>query len=174
MMFVTMCLFGNVGLSISIVMLNKMVYTYYGFPNITMTCLHFVFTSIGMFICKLAGVFQAKSLPILKMLPISLTFCGFVVLTNLSLQANTVGTYQIIKCMTMPVIMVLQAFFYSRTFSTPVRICVVCIRFILQCQSIRCICTHLFIYIYSGRQWCGTATIEWDSFKKHLTTVRIC
>ncbi len=57
--FVTMCLVGNIALCISIVMLNKMVYTYYGFPNITMTYLHFIFTAVGMYICKIAGVFQA-------------------------------------------------------------------------------------------------------------------
>ncbi len=27
--------------------------------------------------------------------------------------------------------------------------------------------------IYSGRQWCGTATAEWDSFKNHLKMIRI-
>ncbi len=25
----------------------------------------------------------------------------------------------------------------------------------------------------SGRQWCGTATAEWDSFQNHLKVVRI-
>ncbi len=30
-----------------------------------------------------------------------------------------------------------------------------------------------FIF-YSGRQWCGTATTEWDSFIKHFTPVRMC
>merc|ERR1712170_131604 len=47
--------------------------------------------------------------------------CGFVVLTNLSLQTNTVGTYQLIKTMTTPCIIVLQTFFYSRSFSTEVK-----------------------------------------------------
>ncbi len=26
---------------------------------------------------------------------------------------------------------------------------------------------------YNGRQWCGTATAEWDSFQNHFTTVRM-
>ncbi len=29
------------------------------------------------------------------------------------------------------------------------------------------------IEMYSGRQWCGTATAEWNSFKNHLKMVRI-
>ena len=123
--FITMCLGGNVALAISIVLLNKVVYTYYGFPNITMTCIHFICTSIGMHICRMFGMFQAKSLPLKEMLPISLTFCGFVVLTNLSLQKNTVGTYQIIKCLTMPTIMIIQSVFYSRSFSVKIRLTLV-------------------------------------------------
>ncbi|ELU12275.1 hypothetical protein CAPTEDRAFT_114690 [Capitella teleta] len=118
---ITLCLVLNVCLSISIVMLNKTVYTYYSFPNMTMTCIHFIFTTIGMVICKMLGIFTPKSLPIGKMIPISLTFCGFVVLTNLSLQTNSVGTYQLIKTMTTPCIIALQTVFYKRSFSTKVK-----------------------------------------------------
>ena len=120
-LFVTICLLLNIALSISIVMLNKTIYTYYGFPNISMTCIHFIFTSIGMLILRASGQFVPKTLPLSKMLPISMTFCGFVVFTNLSLQTNTVGTYQIIKTMTTPGIMIIQTYFYNRSFSIPVR-----------------------------------------------------
>ncbi len=30
-----------------------------------------------------------------------------------------------------------------------------------------------YLLLYSGRQWCRTATTKWDSFKKHFITVRI-
>jgi len=123
--FITFCLILNIGLSLSIVLLNKTVYTYYGFPNMTMTCIHFIFTSVGMFICRLLGVFTPKTLPILNMIPVALTFCGFVVLTNLSLQTNTVGTYQLVKSMTTPCIIVLQTYIYGRTFSLPVKLTLV-------------------------------------------------
>ena len=43
--FIALCLAMNIGLSISIVLLNKTVYTRYGFPNMTMTCLLFIFTT---------------------------------------------------------------------------------------------------------------------------------
>lgn len=134
--FIAFCLLLNIVLSISIVLLNKTVYTYYGFPNMTMTCIHFIFTSVGMFICRFLGVFTPKTLPLMNMIPVALTFCGFVVLTNLSLQTNTVGTYQLIKSMTTPCIIVLQTYFYGRTFSLPVKLTLVSfISFNLYCLT---------------------------------------
>lgn len=123
--FVTFNLLLNIALSISIVLLNKSVYTHIHFPNMTLTLVHFVFTTIGMVACRFLGVFVVKPLPIAKMLPISLTFCGFVVVTNLSLQSNTVGTYQIIKCLTTPCVMLIQAMFYSKSFSLKVKLTLV-------------------------------------------------
>ena len=125
-LYVSVCLAINVALSISIILLNKAVYTHVHFPNMTLTCVHFVFTTIGVVICRLFGLFSFKSLPLQHMVPVSLTFCGFVVLTNLSLQSNTVGTYQIIKTMTTPVIIVIQTVFYTRIFSLPVKLTLVC------------------------------------------------
>ena len=124
-LLVALCLFLNILFSIVIVLLNKWIYTHYGFPNITMTCLHFVFTTVGLVICQKCGVFQPKSLPVLKMLPLSLTFCGFVVFTNLSLQTNTVGTYQLAKTMTTPCIILIQTQYYARQFSTKVKLTLV-------------------------------------------------
>ena len=119
--YVATCLSLNITFSITIVLLNKWIYVHDGFPNITMTCSHFIFTTIGLLICQLFGVFQPKSLPVLKMLPLSLTFCGFVVFTNLSLQTNSVGTYQLAKTMTTPCIILIQTYFYDRTFSMKVK-----------------------------------------------------
>ena len=120
-LFTTSCLFLNICLSIGIVIINKWIYSHYGFPNITLTCMHFVFTTIGLLLCQQAGIFQKKSLPVFKMLPLSLTFCGFVVFTNLSLQTNTVGTYQLAKTLTTPCIIAIQMYFYDRQFSLKVR-----------------------------------------------------
>ncbi|CAM1324154.1 SLC35E3 (predicted) [Pycnogonum litorale] len=108
----------NICASILIVLLNKWVYVHTGFPNVTLTFLHFVVTFIGLIVCKFFGILQVKTLPLLDMLPLASTFCGFVVLTNLSLQYNTVGTYQIAKVMTMPCIMIIQTQFYGKKFTT--------------------------------------------------------
>ncbi|XP_046339540.1 solute carrier family 35 member E3-like [Haliotis cracherodii] len=118
---VSICLVLNICCSIVIVLLNKWIYTHYGFPNITLTCIHFIVTTFGLFLCKLGNLFQPKSLPFLQMLPLALTFCGFVVFTNLSLETNTVGTYQLIKTMTTPCIIVIQTYAYSRSFSWKVK-----------------------------------------------------
>jgi len=130
-LFVSICLGINIVLSISIVLLNKAVYTHIGFPNMTLTFIHFVFTAIGMQICRWSNLFVFKPLPMKQMIPVSMTFCGFVVLTNLSLQSNTVGTYQIIKSLTTPVIIVIQTFFYARSFSTRVKLTLVRIKRLL-------------------------------------------
>ncbi|KAL4226729.1 hypothetical protein ACF0H5_014709 [Mactra antiquata] len=82
-------------------------------------------TSIGLLICQQMNLFQPKRLPVLSMLPLALTFCGFVVFTNLSLETNTVGTYQLIKTMTTPCIMLIQTRFYDKTFSVPIKMTVI-------------------------------------------------
>ena len=123
--FISVCLFANICCSILIVLVNKWIYTHYGFPNMLLTCIHFIVTSIGLFICRQMNVFEPKSLPIQKMIPLALTFCGFVVFTNLSLETNTVGTYQLIKTMTTPCIMFIQTQFYEKEFSMPVKLTVV-------------------------------------------------
>ncbi|KAK3750667.1 hypothetical protein RRG08_023033 [Elysia crispata] len=112
----------NIGSSIIIVLLNKWIYTMYNFPNMTLTCIHFIVTSLGLLICRHMNVFQPKSLPFLSMLPLALSFCGFVVFTNLSLESNTVGTYQIVKTLTTPCIIVIQTYFYGRKFSFNVKL----------------------------------------------------
>ena len=122
---VAICCVLNIACSISIVLVNKVVYTEYGFPNITLTCFHFVVTSIGLVICHQLNLFQPKRLPILQMLPLAFTFCGFVAFTNLSLETNTVGTYQLIKTMTTPCIMFIQTTYYGKSFSTNVKLTVV-------------------------------------------------
>ena len=115
----------NICASISIILINKWIYSNYGFPNVSLTCIHFFVTSIGLFICEYFNVFQAKRLPIKKMLPLSLSFCGFVAFTNLSLETNSVGTYQIIKTMTTPCIMMIQSQFYGSSYSTQVKLTMV-------------------------------------------------
>ena len=120
----------NIISSIFIVLLNKWIYTHYNFPNMTLTCIHFVVTSLGLVVCRQLNIFQPKSLPLMSMIPLALSFCGFVVFTNLSLGSNTVGTYQLIKTMTTPCIICIQTYFYGRNFSSNVKLTLV--RFILK------------------------------------------
>lgn len=110
----------NILSAISIVFLNKMIYVSYNFPSMTLTLVHFVITSFALQICAWLDVFGPKRLAISSVLPLAFSFCGFVVFTNLSLQYNTVGTYQLAKAMTTPVILFIQTLFYSKPTSIPI------------------------------------------------------
>lgn len=115
----------NLASAISIVFLNKTLFVSYGFPSMTLTLIHFLVTSLGLQICVWLDVFSPKRLFITKILPLSASFCGFVVLTNLSLQNNTVGTYQLAKALTTPTILFIQSTFYKKPSSTKIKLTVV-------------------------------------------------
>lgn len=115
----------NLASAIGIVFINKFIYVHYGFPSMTLTLVHFAMTSLGLQICVWMDVFSPKRLMIKRTLPLAASFCGFVVFTNLSLQSNTVGTYQLAKALTTPVILFIQAVFYSKTVSLNVKLTVV-------------------------------------------------
>jgi len=111
------CIILNICFSVVIVLLNKFIYTHFSFPNMTMTCLHFIFTTIGVSVCYKLNVFNRKCLPVWPMASMSLSFCGFVTLTNLSLEYNTVGTYQLAKTLTTPTVIFIQTKYYGKRFS---------------------------------------------------------
>lgn len=120
-----LALLSNIVISVVIVLLNKWIYKTHGFPNMSLTCVHFVVTSCGMELARRADIFMVKTLPIKDMVLLSMSFCGFVVLTNLSLQANTVGTYQISKFMTTPCIVAIQSIFFGKSFSQLIKLTLV-------------------------------------------------
>lgn len=111
--------------SICIVFINKWIYVRYGFPNVTLTLVHFASTWLGLFLCHKMDVFAPKSLPLRRIVWLALSFCGFVVFTNLSLQNNSIGTYQLAKAMTTPVIIAIQTAYYHKTFSTRIKMTMV-------------------------------------------------
>lgn len=112
----------NIAFSIMIVLLNKWLYIHTRFPNITLSMIHFFMTFIGLIICEKLDVFCVKDIDIKEMVLIAMTFCGFVVLTNLSLAHNTVGTYQVAKMLTTPCVIVMQMIFYKKRFGILVKL----------------------------------------------------
>lgn len=112
----------NLFFSLTIVFLNKWLYSIDKFPNITLTCLHFTTTAIILYLLNISNIFKRKHVQLKHVLPLSLTFCGFVVFTNLSLQNNTVGTYQLAKTLTTPVIMAIQIKFYDKSFCNKIKL----------------------------------------------------
>lgn len=105
-----------------IVLLNKWIYINIGFPNITLSMIHFTVTFVGLIICEKLDVFCIKSVAAKDMILIATSFCGFVVLTNLSLAHNTVGTYQVAKMLTTPCVIIMQMCFYKKHFSLMVKL----------------------------------------------------
>ncbi len=86
----------NIAAVVGIVMANKLVFTHFKFHFGTLlTVIHFVFTSAGLELGKLVGWIPKKQVEWWRVIPLSVSFCGFVVLTNLSLQYNSVGFYQV-------------------------------------------------------------------------------
>ncbi len=136
--------------SICIVFINKWIYVHYGFPNMTMTLVHFVVTWLGLFVCQKIDIFSPKSLRPSKIILLALSFCGFVVFTNLSLQCNTIGTYQLAKVMTTPVIIVIQTMYYKKTFSTKIKLTLVSgVLFIVYTRLVYCLRSHSNILLFS-------------------------
>lgn len=121
----TICIIWNLCSSIAIVFSNKWIYTNYKFPNVTLTCIHFLMTYLGLTVCASVNIFAPKKIPLREMIPLSLSFCGFVVFTNLSLQNNTVGTYQVAKVMTTPAILFIHTIFYGKKYSTKITMTIV-------------------------------------------------
>jgi solute carrier family 35, member E3 len=111
-------LFLNAASSIGIVVTNKIVFQTYNFRYGTLlTFIHFVFTALGLEVCRRLGVFESKPVEFRKVLPLCLSFCGFVALTNLSLVYNSIGFYQLMKVLTTPLIVLIQTLFYGENFS---------------------------------------------------------
>jgi solute carrier family 35, member E3 len=90
-------LISNVAAVVGIVTANKLVFSKFNFHFGTLlTVIHFAFTAACLEVGKACGFIERKSdVKWVKVLPLSMAFCGFVVLTNLSLQHNTVGFYQV-------------------------------------------------------------------------------
>ncbi|CAG9572859.1 conserved hypothetical protein [Leishmania major strain Friedlin] len=109
--------------SIGIVYTNKVIFTRHGFSYGTLlTVIHFFITTLGLFICRMMGVFEPKRIPVLKILPLCVGFCGFVALNNVSLVYNSIGFYQLMKVLTTPMLVVIQTLFYQKTFSAKVKL----------------------------------------------------
>lgn len=87
----------NIISAVGIVLVNKIIYHHYKFSyGIILTLYHFILTSIGLYVLAGMDFFEVKPVNILKVLPLSISFCSYVVLTNLSLQYNSGTFYQVI------------------------------------------------------------------------------
>lgn len=105
--------------STGIVSANKLVYES-GFEfAVTLTFIHFVCTTIGLFLLARLGIFTPKRLDVRKALKLAVAGMGFVVFSNLSLQYNSVGFYQVMKHMTVVGVVIIEAVFFRKFLSPP-------------------------------------------------------
>lgn len=100
--------------STGIVSANKLVYEAGFHFGATLTFIHFVCTTIGLLLLARFGLFTPKRLDVRKALKLAVAGMGFVVFSNLSLQYNSVGFYQVMKHMTVVGVIIIEALVFRR------------------------------------------------------------
>ncbi|CAN8073056.1 unnamed protein product [Agarophyton chilense] len=109
------CMMLNFGSSVSIVVVNKLVYDKYGFNfAVTLTGFHLFCTFMLLLLTAKCGFFEIKRLPVRDVSKLAAGTMGFICLTNLSLQHNSVGFYQVMKVMTTPTVVLIEALLYQK------------------------------------------------------------
>lgn len=112
--------------STGIVIGNKLVMERYGFRfATTLTLIHFLATYTLLLACVGLRVFERKRLPLGPVAKLAAGSMGFVVLTNLSLQYNSVGFYQVMKVMTTPTVVAIEALFFAKYLEGPLKLALV-------------------------------------------------
>jgi solute carrier family 35 protein E3 len=102
--------------SVGIVAANKQVFrTAFSFAT-TLTFWHYLVTALGLLLLAQVRVFQIKHLDWRKCARLALGNISFVVFSNLSLQYNSVAFYQLMKHLSTPVVLFIEAFFYKQAF----------------------------------------------------------
>lgn len=100
--------------STGIVSANKLVYEAGFHFGATLTFIHFVCTTLGLLLLARAGVFTPKRLDVRKAMKLAIAGMGFVVFSNLSLQYNSVGFYQVMKHMTVVGVIIIEAIVFRK------------------------------------------------------------
>lgn len=114
--------------SVAIVFVNKSVFRDHAFNfPVALTFTHTIATWVGMEVLNRFGYFTSKSTAQIRRASaaVSASFVGFVVLTNLSLQINTVGFYQVAKILTTPAVVLIQSLVYSKSFHLEIKLSLV-------------------------------------------------
>lgn len=113
-------MFFNFISSTGIVSANKYVFRTVGFTfATTLTLVHFIMTTMGLALFAKLGFFTVKRLEVRKAAALAAAGMGFVVFSNLSLQYNSVGFYQVMKHLTVAAVVVIEALVYKRVLPRP-------------------------------------------------------
>lgn len=138
----------NVVSSVGVIFVNKrlvFINAKYHFGTV-LTIIHFFVTFLGCLMFARLHFFEVKRLGVLKVVPISLAFCGYVVFNNLSLLTNSVGVYQTSKILCTPVIVALEYFTYHKRESKETLL------------SLVPVCLGVFVTVYTDSElnWMGS------------------
>eukprot|EP00920_Eleutheroschizon_duboscqi_P028546 GHVT01069541.1.p1 GENE.GHVT01069541.1~~GHVT01069541.1.p1 ORF type:complete len:460 (+),score=58.57 GHVT01069541.1:976-2355(+) len=106
-------MFINFVSALAIIQANKLAFAHGLACPILLTSLHFVMTFISLVFLVVSGHITTTPLLIRDVLPLCISFCGFAIFNNLSLRLNSIGLYQLLKVLTTPVIVILQAFSFQ-------------------------------------------------------------
>lgn len=120
----------NIVSASGIVFANKAVFQVFGFKfTSALTWVHTICTLLGMRLFCRFGMFQHKSIPKLRLLPLAAAYVGYIVLCNLNLNLNTVGFYQISKIAVAPAVLGIEAAFFGKRASRKIiaAVLVVCL-----------------------------------------------
>ena len=104
---------GSIFFSVSLVIVNKMVLQHHPVP-FSLTLVHQLF---GAAFSRALDE-TVPTVPVRDVLVAAATFCGGIVLMNLSLSTNSVGFYQIFKLLCTPAVAVLQVLLLKRRLSS--------------------------------------------------------
>jgi solute carrier family 35, member E3 len=109
--------------STGLIVLNKIVMDRYNFRYATtLTFVHLVCTFLLLLVTSAMGVFTIKRLPLGPVAKLAGGAMGFICLTNLSLQHNSVGFYQVMKVMTTPTVVAIEALLYQKYLDNSLKI----------------------------------------------------
>ncbi|KAJ3310204.1 hypothetical protein HDV04_005221 [Boothiomyces sp. JEL0838] len=94
----------NLFATVGIVFTNKAIFTDSKLVKmpITFTAFHFACTSFVLMVTNQVGIFNAKPLGLVTILPLCLAFCGNVIFPNLSLAFSSVSFYQLVRILLTP------------------------------------------------------------------------
>lgn len=109
------CMILNFSSSTALVVMNKFAMDKYGFKfATTLTAFHLTCTFILLLLSAKLGIFEIKRLPIKDVSKLAAGTMGFICFTNLSLQHNSVGFYQVMKVMTTPTVVIIESLLYQK------------------------------------------------------------
>lgn len=113
----------NFTASTCLVVVNKILMDKFHFRfATTLTCFHLFSTWLLLVLTAKLGVFEIKALPLEQVWKLAVGTMGFICLTNLSLQHNSVGFYQVMKVMTTPTVVIIEALLYQKYLETQLKI----------------------------------------------------